>query len=447
MEILPSGLLSLDELFGRLHHLARAYPEQVRLLRYGRSRQGEELLALQLGGGPRRILAYAFPQPDEPLGGAVILHLVHLLLEDPGLCEQASWTLLPCVDPDGARRNAGWFARPLDLRSYAQQHFRPPEGEQVEWSFPSADPAWSWHCSLPETSALQAVLDRVRPQTLFPLHNALIGGAYAFLGPGWQDLAASIPALWQARGLPTHHGQPELPFTARLATGVYRLPELAEIRAALSSQGVADPAGLLQCGAPAYLYARRGGDVSVLVPELPLFVVPGIANLGPADVTRRQLLRTMLAKDRAAFSQWADYYQQAVSLLAPDNPYRSALENHHRSTVPLLEATARWVETDPALEERATVAETVDALEIAPYLRLLPLGMLLQGLQVATAGGRASRTGLSLSDQVRSHLQGCLDEALSVLEAVPVPTGLLVEVAAEMILLTLRASQNGQHMV
>lgn len=422
---------SLDGLLGEFRRLAQDFPERAALFVYGQSRQGERLWGLRLGSGPRRVLAYAFPQPDEPLGGLVLLRLARRALEDDR-ARQATWVLLPCVDPDGARRNEAWFTRPLDLAAYARNAFRPAEGEQVEWSCESRDPAWPWERVLPETQALQTLLDDF-PELLFPLHNALLGGAYAFLSPELAGLAAVLPSCWERRGLPTHRGEPELPFAAVLGAGVYALPTLAEMAAALSAQGLPDPAGLLRCGAPAYAYARRRRLVHVAVPELPLFAVRGIGDAAPAGCSRREVLGETLAADRAALRRWQAWYGAVDALLEADNPYRGALAAHHRSTGPLLEATARWLAGDPALERPATVAEVVDARQIAPYLRLLPLGMLVQALASEEARGRLPPWARQLLAEMQAALEQSLAEALTALDAAPVAPDVLAEVAEDML--------------
>jgi len=425
----PAWFPSLDGLLGDFGRLAQEHPGRAAFFSWGQSRRGEPLWALRLGQGPRRVLAYAFPQPDEPLGGLVLLHLARRILAEEEAARQATWLLLPCVDPDGARRNEGWFARPLDLANYARRHFRPPEGEQVEWTFPSDDSLWPWEQPLPETQALRSLLDAFRPQTLIPLHNALLGGAYAFLSEEAAEWAAELPSLWERHGLPTHRGEAELPFAPVLAPGVYRLPTLREMAAALSAQGIADPAGLLRCGAPAYLYVRRFGQVRVVVPELPLFTIPGIEDTRSAAIGHRALLEESLEADRAAFALWQSLYRRAAPRLGSENPFRSALENHLRTTPLLLRATARWLEGDPSQERPATVAEVVDCRQVLPYLRLLPLGLLEQAL--AFEEPRAADP--DLRSQVHEALEGALGDALAHLDATPVPPPTLVQVAMEVL--------------
>lgn len=417
---------ALDDLFAQLHLLAQSHPDRVTLFPYGQSQAGEPLYALRVGNGPRRILAYAFPQPDEPLGGLVILRLLERLLADEPLAGPATWTLLPCVDPDGARRNEPWFTQPLDLAAYARGHFRPTEGEQVEWSFPSDDPFWPWDRPRVETRALQALLDEVRPQVLFPLHNALIGGAYAFVSEEAAALAAGLPAHWEAAGLPTHRGEPELPFARELVAGVYRLPTLREMGAALASQGVADPPGLLGCGAPAFLYVRRHGEVRTVVLELPLFTVAGIADTSPSVLPYSQVLRVALADSRRSFAAWSTLHRRAFPFLKEDNPYRTVLTTHRYSTPYFHQATANWLETDASLDRLATVAEALDGLEVARYWRLLPLGLLHQALVAA------GRPAAALAAEVAARLEEDLAAVLPALPARPASPQTLADIVVGM---------------
>lgn len=423
------AFLSVDALLAEVRRLAQAYPDRAALSVYGASRAGEPLYALRVGDGLRRILAYAFPQPDEPLGGLVACHLARRLLEEEGLVRGATWLFLPCVDPDGARRNEGWFTRPPDLATYARCHFRPPEGEQVEWAFPSDDPSWPWDRPLPETRALQALIDSFRPQVLFPLHNALLGGAYAYLSPEAAPLAAKLPQFWEARGLPTHRGEAELPFARALAPGVQALPDLEEIAAALRGPAIPDPAGLLACGAPAYLYVRRYGHVLTVVPELPLFTVAGIADTGPSVLPYSAVLQVALADARKVFALWSALHRRAFRFLREDNPYRSALTAYRCTTPFFLQALATWLEENAGLERLATVAEALDGLEVAAYWRLLPLGMLQQALawEGRPEAGR-------LRDEVAARLEEGLAEVLPALPAAAVPLAVLVETASEILL-------------
>ncbi len=417
----------VNDLLGQFRSLVARNPEQATLFSYGRSRAGEELLALRLGRGPMRVLAYAFPQPDEPLGGPVLLRLAEAILGDEKLRDQVTWTLLPCVDPDGARRNEGWFAAP-SLAGYARHHFRPPEGEQVEWSFPSDDPDWPWHSSLPETRALQTLLEDLCPDLLFPLHNSLLGGAYAFLSPNASPLAARLPSRWETRRLPTHRGEPELPFVAELVPGVYCLPTPGDIAAALRGQGIADPAAVLPCGAPAYLYAQRFAPTQTVVVELPFFAVPGIDDIRLSTVGRRDLVRQDLSGDEQALAEWNRLYALARPILGPANPYRSFLEMHRAGAGELIAATARALADCPGSDWPATQAEVIDSRQIAPYLRLLPLGVLRQALLA-----EARPSAHALAARVGEELETALDSVLSSLAASVVPLTTLIEVQVETI--------------
>ncbi|MBN1485641.1 MAG: hypothetical protein JXA37_13085 [Chloroflexia bacterium] len=426
----------LDDLLDQFRQLAGDHPAEADWCSYGRSRRGGVLWALRAGWGPLRVLAYGFPQPDEPLGGLALLELARELLGREEWLGQASWTLCPCVDPDGARLNEAWFSRGLDLRAYARHYYRPPEGEQVEWSFPSSDPDWPWERPLPETRALQALLDAVQPQILFPLHNALLGGGYAFISGELGGLAGRLPALWQSRGLFTHRGEPELPFAPELAPGVYRLPELGEIAAALRANGIEDPAGLLDCGAPAYGYVRRYGRVWTVVPELPLFLIEGIADGRPAELSRRELLTETLERERGLLAAWSALAREGLPLLGRRNPYRLAVLAHQRTAPVLLQGTARWLESDGGLARPATVAELLDSRYVGGYLALLPWGLLAQALRWEPAADLCG----GVLDQVERTLERGVERALAGLSLRPLQPSLLCAVVIDMIGVVLDAA-------
>ena len=105
-------------------------------------------------------------------------HLGRLLCEDDALRDELgfSWHIMPCIDPDSTRLNEGWFAGPFTRRHYARHFFRPAPDQQVEWTFPLAYKSAYFDRTLPETEALMRVIDELRPELMYSLHNAEHGG-------------------------------------------------------------------------------------------------------------------------------------------------------------------------------------------------------------------------------------------------------------------------------
>src|SRR5262245_11417764 len=205
MEAVPpmERFLTVDELNAGIDALATEFPSIASVRRIGSSRLGEPLRMLTIGGGPRNALVFAFPHPNEPIGGMTVQHLGRLLCEDAALRDELdfSWHFIPCIDPDGTRLNEGWFAGPFTRRHYARHFFRPAPDQQVEWTFPLAYKRAYFDRTLRETEALMRIIDELRPELMYSLHNAEHGGVYYYVSRDAPELYPTLQALPAWEGL------------------------------------------------------------------------------------------------------------------------------------------------------------------------------------------------------------------------------------------------------
>ena len=213
----------VDELVDQLEELASRYPDVASLIRAGTSRLGEPITALRVESGPREALVFGGVHPNEPIGGLTALHLARALCAAPELRQRLSysWTVVPCIDPDGMRLNEGWFKGPFVRSHYGRHFYRPAGEEQVEWTFPFRYKKAYFDAVLPETLALMRQIDERKPALMCSLHNGELGGAYYYLStavPGIYQELQEIPALF---GLPLDLGEPEVPYVERFADAIY----------------------------------------------------------------------------------------------------------------------------------------------------------------------------------------------------------------------------------
>ncbi|MEV7562089.1 M14 family zinc carboxypeptidase [Streptomyces sp. NPDC089795] len=169
--------------------LADEHPDEVRLRQAGTSRAGQPLWVLSVaatGGAPRAadrsVLVVAGAHANEPVGGATALSLARRVLDDPAPRAGCGWHFLLCADPDGA--NLHRTPLPYSLLDYHRNFFRPPGPEQPEWA-PSLLPPDRLP---PETLALTALIDELRPVLQVSLHATDLGGS-------WVQLTRDIPGL------------------------------------------------------------------------------------------------------------------------------------------------------------------------------------------------------------------------------------------------------------
>ena len=158
--------LTVAELDASSKELASCYPGQVELFSIGTSRAGHPILCLKIGNGPKHALMFACPHPNEPIGAMTVEYFSRVLAEHPEFTKETgyTWYLIKCVDPDGTKRNEGWFKGPFTLRNYAEHYYRPAMNEQVEWTFPIDYKKLHFHAPIPETQALMKLIDEVRPE-------------------------------------------------------------------------------------------------------------------------------------------------------------------------------------------------------------------------------------------------------------------------------------------
>ncbi len=165
--------------------LADEHPGEVRLRQAGTSRAGQPLWVLSVaavGPNTRNVLVVAGAHSNEPVGGATALSLARRVLHEPAPRAGCGWHFLLCADPDGADLHR--TPRPYSLLDYHRSFFRPPGPEQPEWA-PSLLPPDRLP---PETLALTALIDELRPVLQVSLHATDLGGS-------WVQLTRDIPGL------------------------------------------------------------------------------------------------------------------------------------------------------------------------------------------------------------------------------------------------------------
>ncbi|MEV5438838.1 M14 family zinc carboxypeptidase [Streptomyces sp. NPDC052682] len=309
---------TVDELQARAAALVARHPRDARLRQVGTSRAGTPMWLLSVGRGSRHALVVAGPHANEPVGGATVLRLAERTLADPRLTEgaDATWNLLLCLDPDGLRRNEGWLTGPYTLGRYFRNFFRPGFLEQPEWLPDGAAAA-----ALPETRALLALQDELKPFLQCSLHGVDVGGAFVELTHDLPGLDRRMAHTAARLGIPLELGAYDALYWPVLGPAVYRIPPLrrGDLAAAITEAAVEST----------WLHPYRHGTVTAVV-EAPMWGVAAVADgsapddpdgvLRAVSRTLRQdigLLRCLLAGLRPRLAAVPD----AARLLAPIDDY------------------------------------------------------------------------------------------------------------------------------
>jgi hypothetical protein len=380
----------VDALKASTRELATRYPDVVTVLPVGQSRQGDPIEAIQIGDGPKTALLFAMPHPNEPIGSMMLEYFSTRLAQDRALREALgyTWYIVKCIDPDGTRLNEGWFKGPFSLQAYARDYYRPPMNQQIDWTFPVDYKTLHFDAPLPETEALMTLMERIRPDFMYSLHNSGFGGVYFYISEEAKPLHEPFHALFASQNLPLHLGEPEIPFATEYAQAIFSLPSIADLYDHLEKETGDDPAKTITGGTASDDYIHRLCNPFCLVCEMPYFYNPAIHDTSPADIVRRDAILQRIGRERRDIVLMRQQYEAIQAELTVASPFRDQIVEIVETWEGYLDADENWAQTDPKTTAMATVAEKMDNLVIAKFYNLLNLGTFIRLVdeQIAATG-------------------------------------------------------------
>ncbi|MBN9184922.1 M14 family zinc carboxypeptidase [Microbacterium sp.] len=421
-----TGFPRTDDLWAHFADLERRHPDLVSSRRIATSRLGEPIRVYTIAGGPRANIVVGGVHPNEPIGSWTAIQLADDLVADADLrtALDATWHIIPTIDPDGLRLNEGWFDQPGDRAHYARHFYRPAPDEQVEWTFPNAYKRAYFDRVLPETLGLMLLIDDVKPDLLVSLHNGEMGGVYYYLsrpGAALQDVLTRLPA---SLGLPLAVGEPESPYLTEYGPAIYGMGRISQAYDYLEALGV-DPTTHIG-GTSSAEWAGRHGTLS-LVSELPYWSHPAADDTSPLDETYAELLQRTAADLAAAGAALEEILVAAEPDLTIVSPFLRA----SRAFVPMLGEMARTDLVRAELPESArpaTVAERFDREDVVHCFKLRYGGMLLRALEAQTVAGLASADLRRRTAELASLYQDWLNTPSIADDAEVIPISRLVGV-------------------
>jgi hypothetical protein len=421
---------TVDELNDSTRRLANRHPNTVETLPLGQSRQGEPIEAIKIGKGPKKALLFAMPHPNEPIGSMTLEYWSLRLAEDDALRESLgyTWYLIKCIDPDGTRLNEGWVKGPFSVDNYARHYYRPPSFQQVAWTFPIDYKTLHFHDPLPETLALMSLIEHVRPDFMYSLHNSDFGGVYFYIWDEAPALYKPFHRLVESQGLPLHLGESERPYETEYARAIYKDSSIAAEYDYIEEHTDTDPAEIIKGGTLSFEYARKFCDPFTLICETPCFYHPAIGDTSPSDVVRRDALLQGIEETRGHRAFMQALYDSVKGELTMPSPFRDAVEETLRTSQRELAAQENWARANPGTGELATVAEKFDSLIINRFYRLPELGMFVRLLDAEIAATGQSALLSSAREEARAAFEASSIALEAELDYTVVPIQKLVRV-------------------
>lgn len=417
---------TVDEMFQRAKDVAAANPDIAKLTIVGQSTDGTEIPMVSIGNGPKSLVLFALPHPNEPIGAMLVQFLLDELISNEELRSPYTWHLLTCVDPDGTKLNEGWFSGPFTVDNYARNFYRPPSAEQVEWTFPLKYKTYEWDSPIPETRALMNALDQAKPDFVYSLHNAGFGGVYYYMTPFVEGAFEELHAIPQEQGLFMSLGEPEMPWAVEFAPAVFEMVSITKAYDYHEEYGEGDPAAKIQGGASSYDYLREHNP-AFLVTELPYFQAKEIADQTPLAQTRGEVLLEAIEQEESMYAVQNDILERINPLLTLDTRFIRAVRSFAEAGPKSLQSKREWVQRAPGMNEAATVASRADELYVSVFYKLVVASMLVRAID-AQLQETPDDDLVSARAELRGHLDQWLQLINDNLDYSPIPVQTLVSV-------------------
>lgn len=405
--------LTVDELDAALTRLAADYPDKVTVFEAGRSRRGRPLVCARVGAGPKNALLYGCPHPNEPIGAMMCHYFARALAEDDAYREALGYTfyIMPVADVDGTVLNEAWFKGPFTIYNYARNFFRPAGEDQVEWTFPIDYKGYKFDAPLPETRALMRLLDDLKPEFIYSLHNGGFGGAFWYLNRAVDgEVYDSLHAAARRADVPLELGEPEVPFAVSLAPAVYKMPFASEMYDYYEKFAPGNPADLMMGGDCSGSYA--GPDATLLVTELPYFYDARVNSAEKLNYPRRDAILKKMDIAQAHVALLRKYYDEMKPLFSPDNPFPGMLGMYLRMSGGDMASQRAFIAQDPRFSEPCLESEEFSNVLMTRFYQMLNWGLMIRSAEFETA-----RTASPTAARILTETENILKDEAAALEA------------------------------
>ncbi len=360
--------LTVDEMDESSKRLAEEYPDVVSIFEEGRSRKGHPIYCLKIGNGSHNGFMFGCPHPNEPMGAMMLEYFSRAVAEDDALREELdfTWYLIKCIDVDGTKLNENWFKGPFTITDYTRNYFRPAGYEQAEWTFPLHYKNYDFDSPIPETQILMDMIDEVKPEFMYSLHNAGFCGTYWYL-------TKEVPELWDKlhnaslkQGIPIHLGEPEVNYVTAYAPAIFPMIKQEQEYDYYEKYGELPPEQMMSAGASSGDYSAKYGTLE-LVTELPYFYSDKIQSRKIMDFTRREAVLKKIDYEYQSKKGAQSYYDQVKYLTSPDNPFAKMVEISLDNIDEAYEADKAFALANEEYSQPCRESEAFDNLDLPKF--------------------------------------------------------------------------------
>ena len=376
------AFLTVDEMDQSSLALAVKYPDICQCTIEGYSRANHPIYCLKIGTGKKKAFMFGCPHPNEPMGAMMLEYFSEALCKDDKLREDLgyTWYLIKSIDIDGTKLNEKWFKGPFNLYNYARNFFRPAGYEQAEWTFPITYKNYTFDKPIPETQILMKIIDRIKPDFLYSLHNAGFGGAYWYITYNTEKLWDQFYQAVKSQKIPLHLGEPEAPFIVPLAPAIYKMTGLKDNYDFMEKFSGRPAEQTMMAGASSDEYASKYGTCC-LVAELPYYYSPKIEDHTELKITRKEATLNGAKFSYDDTKKKYELYKKYENYVSEDNPYCKMLNMMFGMNEDQYNSQVAFINANEEFNQPCKVSEAFDNYDVKHFYILLSWGLLIRGLE------------------------------------------------------------------
>lgn len=372
--------MTVDEMDKSTFELKEKYPDVVTIEKAGESRQGHPLYCLKIGNGRKKALMYGCPHPNEPIGCMMLEHFSWILCEHKEVLEELDTTfyMIKAIDPDGLNMNKGWLKGPFTYASYASNFYRPVSDAQVEWTFPIDYKNYSFHAPINETKILMKLMDEIKPDFVYSLHNSSFGGVYFYVSKNDPMILSKLPLAAKRASLPLNLGEPECAFSKIFAPAIYEILSAVQYYDYYEKTLPGDPCEAMICGGSSLDYMNKvNPNAFILMCEEPYFYCPDSADASLCEnMTRKEAILKGFEIQREVTDKLRELVSALQKYASSSSFYMRSLHMYTESHEQEENAQRSLMTQHPeAYEQLATKASRFDSLIARGWYPLLAFGM------------------------------------------------------------------------
>lgn len=370
--------LTFDEMEANSRALAERYPETTEFFPFGKTRDGNILNCLKIGNGSHTALMFGCPHPNEPIGTMMLEYFSEELAKNEELRKELdyTWYIVKVWDVDGLKLNEKWLKGPYTLYNYSRNFFRPAGHQQVDWTFPIDYKEMHFHDTIPESEAMMGLIDHIRPEFIYSLHNAGFGGVYWYLTRQTPEIYEQMREATRKQQIPMHLGEPEAPYCVEWAPAVYQALDIRSDYDYMEKYGSVDMKDAMKCGTCSAAYAKEVCDAFTLLTEEPYFYDKRITDMSESDILRKDAVLEKLKANEESNRFIKETLAMSQEYMDSKNPFLLALQAFSEDDSG--DATKKMIEENPEYQKTATVAEKFDNLLVSKFYKALSYGMLIR---------------------------------------------------------------------